>query len=227
MKHLLPTAEVRNDTFGSGYSYFSQHLLSINSQIEPATCKSLWQSIASHYSESVRAYHTLNHLEQLFAQFEKVAHKLKQPHIIALALFYHDIIYDPTRADNERQSAIFFEQTYTSILPNALIKRICALIMLTATHELTDDVDDLDAAYLLDMDLSILGAEWSEYECYAQSVRQEYAHVATADYQNGRIAVLEGLLTHPKLYLTEDYYPRLERQARQNIKREIMALRAS
>ena len=209
------------------YTCFAQHLSAITNHINSTICESLWQDVESHYSEPVRAYHTLNHLEQLFTQFEQIAHKLKQPHIIALALFYHDIIYDPMRADNERQSAIFFEQAYAIILPNSLIKRIYALIMLTATHQLTDDIDDLDAAYLLDMDLSILGAEWSAYECYAESVRQEYAHVAAADYRSGRIAVLEGLLTHSKLYLTDDYYHRLEQQARRNIKREIMALRAS
>ncbi len=223
MKNLTAIMVPNTNTL---YACFAQHLSAITNNINSTTCDLLWQDIASHYSESVRAYHTLNHLEQLFNQFEQVAHKLKQPHIIALALFYHDIIYDPTRADNERQSAIFFEQTYAIILPSALIKRIYALIIMTATHQV-DDADDLDAAYLLDMDLSILGAEWSEYECYAQSVRKEYAHVAAADYQDGRVAVLKGLLTHPRLYLTENYYHRLEQQARQNIKREIMALRAS
>lgn len=59
---------------------------------------------------------------------------------------------------------------------------------------------DSDAAYLLDMDLSILGMTWPEYKYYAQAVRQEYAHVATAAYQMGRIAVLESLLAHPRLY---------------------------
>ena len=87
-----------------------------------------------------------------------------------------------------------------------------------------DKAKKSDAAYLLDMDLSILGASWPEYEQYAQAVRQEYAHISNVDYRVGRIAVLTGLLAHPTLYLTDYYYARLETQARENIKREIILL---
>ena len=203
---------------------FIQHLLAIDNTVMPAISQALWQDIATRYSEPVRAYHTLTHLQQLFDQFEQIKSSLKQPSSIALALFYHDIVYDPTKQDNELQSALFFQQTYANILPSALIKRICELIMLTATHQLTDHSDS-DAAFLLDMDLSVLGADWASYERYAQAVCKEYAHVANKDYHSGRIAVLEGLLAHPRLYLTDDYCNRLEQQARHNIEREIKSLR--
>ncbi len=92
---------------------------------------------------------------------------------------------------------------------------------------LPDDSRDFsDAAYLLDMDLSILGAPWSTYQQYAQAIRQEYAHVADDNYRDGRTAVLQGLLAHPKLYLTDYYYSQLEAQARDNIKRELISLAA-
>ena len=90
--------------------------------------------------------------------------------------------------------------------------------------EWSDKAKKSDAAYLLDMDLSILGASWSEYERYAQAVRQEYAHISNVDYRVGRIAVLKVLLAHSTLYLTDYYYARLETQARENIKREIILL---
>lgn len=105
--------------------------------------------------------------------------------------------------------------------------------MMTATHQMdTLAYEDKisDAAYLLDMDLSILGAPWSEYDQYdqyAQAVRQEYVHVAKENYRVGRITVLEKLLAHSSLYLTAYYHKRLEKQARKNIKREISFLRAS
>ena len=102
--------------------------------------------------------------------------------------------------------------------------------MMTATHQmdtLAHEDKISDAAYLLDMDLSILGAPWSEYDQYAQAVRQEYVHVAKENYRVGRIAVLEKLLAHSSLYLTAYYHKRLEEQARKNIKREISLLYAS
>ncbi|HSP84348.1 MAG TPA: hypothetical protein VLN09_01185, partial [Psychrobacter sp.] len=149
---------------------------------------------------------------------------------IALALYYHDVIYNPRRSDNELESAEYAVEALKGYLSAEQCQHIYALIMMTATHELHECLDKdtvSDAAYLLDMDLSILGAPWSEYHQYAQAVRQEYAHVTKENYRVGRIAVLEKLLTHPTLYLTEYYHARLEEQARDNIKHEINLLRAS
>ena len=71
-----------------------------------------------------------------------------------------------------------------------------------------------------------MGAPWPTYKQYAQAIRQEYAHVADDNYRDGRTAVLQGLLAHPKLYLTDYYYSQLEAQARDNIKRELISLAA-
>ena len=212
---------------------FEWHLSAINNAIEPVILKELWQDIAVRYNETQRAYHSLQHIRQSFAQFEQIKHHLNQPHIIALALFYHDVIYTPTRSDNELKSAEYAVEALISYLTAEQCQYIYALIMMTASHQI-DDIDknsdkakESDAAYLLDMDLSILGASWSEYEQYAKDVRQEYANVSNADYCVGRIEVLEGLLAHLTLYLTDYYHSKLENQARQNIEREIKVLHAS
>ncbi|MDN5694136.1 MAG: hypothetical protein L0G68_03620 [Psychrobacter sp.] len=209
---------------------FAQHFTAINSAVESEKVNNLWQDIAIRYNEAQRAYHSLQHIEQLFAQFEQIKHVLNEPHIIALALFYHDVIYAPTRSDNELKSAEYAVEALRPYLSAAQCQHIYALIMMTANHKLAECSNaqkNFDSAYLLDMDLSILGASWSEYEQYAQAVRQEYAHVSNIDYRVGRRAVLTELLAHPKLYLTDYYYDRLEKQARQNIKREIKILHAS
>ena len=209
---------------------FAQHFTAINSAVEPEKVNNLWQDIAIRYNEAQRAYHSLQHLEQLFMQFEQIKHVLNEPHLIALALLYHDVIYAPTRADNELKSAEYAVEALRPYLSAAQCQYIYELIMMTANHKLADYSNaqkNFDAAYLLDMDLSILGASWTEYEQYAQAVRQEYAHVSNADYRAGRIGILTGLLRHPKLYLTDYYYDRLEKRARQNIKREIKILHAS
>lgn len=206
---------------------FIKHLLAINNTTTPVIGQALWQDIVKNYDEPIRAYHNLNHLRQLFGQFEHVKSRLQQPSIVALALFYHDIIYDPTQQDNELKSAEYAITHLQDYLSTEQCKRVYDLIMMTATHQLDHEDGntlDNDAAYLLDMDLSILAADCSDYQRYAQAVRQEYAHVASDDYRTGRITVLKGLLAHDRLYLTDDYYERLEQQARQNIGQEIEIL---
>ena len=209
---------------------FQQHLSALDSAVTLPQTTALWQDIATHYNEPQRAYHTLKHIQQLFGQFEQIKDKLYQPHIIALALYYHDVIYDPRRSDNELKSAGYAAEVLKNYLSAEQCQHIYTLIMMTATHQLDKLADEdkiSDAAFLLDIDLSILGAPWSEYEQYAKDVRQEYAHVTKVNYCVGRIAVLEKLLMRPMLYLTDDYHSRLEQQARDNIKREITLLHAS
>ena len=210
--------------------YFSMPLSALNNAITSAAITALWQDIAARYNEPQRSYHTLKHIYQLFEQFEHIKHCLHEPHIIALALFFHDVIYDPKRSDNELKSAGYAVEVLKNYLSAEQCQHIYTLIMMTATHQLDKLADEdkiSDAAYLLDMDLSVLGGSWSEYQQYAQALRQEYAHVTKLNYRVGRIAVLQKLLTHTTLYLTEYYHARLEEQARDNIKREISLLRAS
>ena len=206
---------------------FYVHLSALNSDITLEEAQTLWQDIAVRYSEHQRAYHTLQHIQQLFRQFEQIKHHLNEPDIIALAMYYHDVIYEPTRSDNELKSAEFAVEVLGRYLDDDQCQHIYALIMMTANHKINALADHdrySDAAYLLDMDLSILGASWSAYEKYAKAVRQEYLHVPMTDYCVGRTKVLKGLLAHPKLYLTDYYYVQLESQARNNIKREIELL---
>src|SRR5690606_15978893 len=144
---------------------FARHLTAINNAVEPEKVNNLWQDIAIRYSETQRAYHSLQHIEQLFTQFEQIKHVLNEPHIIALALLYHDVIYEPTRADNELKSAEYAVEALRTYLSTEQCQHIYALIMMTANHKLAECSNaqkDFDAAYLLDMDLSVLGASWSE-----------------------------------------------------------------
>lgn len=215
-------------------NHFYLCLSALNDDLTPEEAQALWQDIAMRYDEPQRAYHTLSHIEQLLVQFESMKHYLAEPHIVALALYYHDVIYDPTRADNEQKSAEYAVDALSSYLSQEQCQHIYALIMMTADHQIDESIDSVkyssvkysDAAYLLDMDLSILGAPWSTYERYVQAIRQEYAHVADDNYRDGRTAVLQGLLAHPKLYLTDYYYSQLEAQARDNINRELTSLSA-
>ena len=213
---------------------FTRHLSAISSYITPENASILWQDIAMRYNEPQRAYHSLQHIQQLFGQFDQVKNNLHEPHIIALALLYHDVIYEPTRSDNELKSAEYAVESLTGYLSAEQCQHIYTLIMMTASHQIDkwsnkvkEREEYSDAAYLLDMDLSILGSSWSVYEHYAHAVRQEYAHVLDGDYRVGRMAVLKELLAHPTLYLTDYYYERLEKQARKNIEHEITLLHAS
>ncbi|MER1974028.1 MAG: hypothetical protein ABS880_09695, partial [Psychrobacter alimentarius] len=108
---------------------FSQHLFALNSDITSAESRTLWLDIATHYNETARAYHSLRHIQQLFFQFEHIRQHLHQPHIIALALYYHDVIYNPMRSDNELKSAEYMSDNLSYYLNDQQCQHIYDLIM--------------------------------------------------------------------------------------------------
>lgn len=215
-------------------SLFIHHLQALSPELPVAAVESLWLDIEQRYTEPHRAYHTLAHLEFIFAQFAAGitdSESLHQPSLVALALFYHDIIYHigdkPTTTvaskSNEALSADHAAAQLKDWLNLKQIERIYELILLTESHQLSDTTDS-DAAYLLDLDLSVLGASWSTYQRYSQAVRFEYQHIPIEAYRLGRTKVLQHLLDHPSLYMTERFYTQFEESARANIARELQTL---
>lgn len=198
-----------------------------------------WQILSEYYNAPHRHYHTLRHVAFLLNEWQKHQDQLINADMVALAIYYHDIIYEPLRKDNEYQSALFFADNFASVLSQQQIQVVMSLIEMTAKHSLDsqridDEIqDDLypkiqqfkaDAALFLDMDLSILGMPWVQYKAYAKAVRLEYIQIESAQYQQGRKQVLQRLLAKPYLYLTSYYRQTHEQQARQNIQQELQVL---
>jgi len=69
---------------------------------DTALISSLWEEIRISHSQPIRYYHTLKHLEHIYKEFQS----FKLTPLLEFAIFYHDIIYDVKRDDNEAQSAL-------------------------------------------------------------------------------------------------------------------------
>jgi predicted metal-dependent HD superfamily phosphohydrolase len=144
---------------------------------------------------------------------------MEDAEIVAWAIFYHDIIYNPRRKDNEAQSAQVAAQRLGDLGISAeRIARCQRHILATASHQLQQDPD---TQLLLDIDLGILGADWESYQRYAQQVRKEYAMYPGFLYRRGRRKVLRHFLEKDRIYQTERFMLKWEQQARTNLAREL------
>lgn len=180
-------------------------------------------ALVAHYSEPHRAYHNLAHISDCLEQFEPVRSYAHNPEAVELAIWYHDVIYDPRAKDNEERSAEVAVRTAGEAgLPASFQGSVKALILATKKH---DASLDRDAALMVDVDLSILGREPDRFDQYEGQIRQEYDWVSEEAFTAGRTAVLESFLARPAVYGTEFFKNRYERQARENIERSIRNLR--
>lgn len=179
---------------------------------------SVWEKLVALYSESHRHYHNLTHLDRMLCHMACVA---PDNETIELAIWFHDAIYDPLARDNEARSADLFAECFGTLVSPLLAQKVPQLIL--ATDPKRPRSADPDENLLVDIDLSILGSSPEEYEQYRTDIRKEYAIVPEADFNKGRISVLESFLHHP-IFVTEGF-TNLEARARMNIRREIELLR--
>ena len=106
------------------------------------------------YTAPGRHYHDLKHIEDCLGALACVDDlSVTEREILTEAIWWHDVVYDPTRSDNEELSARLAE---AHVRPD-LRPEVGRLIRLTRTHQV--EPEDRLGAILISIDLRILGAE--------------------------------------------------------------------
>jgi predicted metal-dependent HD superfamily phosphohydrolase len=184
----------------------------------------LMNQLLKAWGEPQRRYHTLVHLRDCLAHAEAAAPLARRPAEVQWALWFHDAVYDPVRADNEQRSADWARAALLQGGGSAdAADRVHALVMATAGH---GDTEDPDTQLLLDIDLAILGTPYARFDAYEREVRAEYAHVDEAAWRAGRGQWVRGMLARPSIFRTAPYRDSFEARARENLARSLRALEA-
>ena len=183
---------------------------------DSAEARKDFDTLLQRYSHSERHYHSLAHLAFMFRFLDSFKDRIERPSELALAVFFHDIIYDSRAKDNEEQSAEVAQQMLSGLgVRERVTQRIVQLILSTKQHRIL--MEGLDNALLLDADLSILASEEVAYRAYAAAIRREYGWVPEAKYRKGRAAVLDHFLSRERIFLLEKNHHALDSQARKNL----------
>ena len=181
--------------------------------------ETLWLEIEKQYSHKSRHYHSLEHLENMFRWADAYKTHFTDWPAMVFAIFYHDAVYKVLKSDNEEKSAELAGKRLRQMqFPETRIELCQKHILATKTHQLSDLSD---TNWLLDIDLSILGADWDSYANYARQVRREYAIYPDLIYNPGRKKVLAKFLDREFIFKTPEFRSRFEAQARNNIQQEI------
>ncbi|MGA6135311.1 metal-dependent hydrolase [Acinetobacter dispersus] len=175
----------------------------------------IFNKLIAAYNEKQRAYHTLQHLYECLVLVDSIRADLNDAHAVALALWFHDAVYNPHAKDNELKSAELFEQYLAQDLSIDIVQKIKQWIIATQKHESTNE---LDLQFLLDIDLAILAASPERFEEYEQQIQQEYAWVDPDVYSIKRKQVLAHFYQTEPLYQTEHFQQSLEKRAKSNLK---------
>ncbi len=178
----------------------------------------LWSDVVEAYNSPNRFYHNLVHIHTMITLAGKHKGSIDNIQAFYLAIFYHDIVYDASRSDNELQSWIYAENHLKNIpIPPNEMALIKIYILATKSHELHDNKE---INLLLDLDLYTLGKPWNDYLNYTKEIRQEYSIYPDNLYFNGRFNVLTHFLNSGNIFKTKIFYDAFETQARLNLTTE-------
>ncbi|TFV63365.1 metal-dependent phosphohydrolase [Geodermatophilus sp. DF01-2] len=188
------------------------------------TSRTEWAAVVAAWGEPHRRYHDLAHLAAVLGLVGELAGAATDPDAVRLAAWYHDVVYDPRRVDNERVSAERARAGLRGLVPPDRVEEVSRLVLLTAGHD--PGPDDANGAVLCDADLAVLAGPPEAYAGYASAVREEYGHLSDAEFTAGRTAVLDHLLALPALYRLPAVAARWTPRARANLAAELSLLRA-
>jgi predicted metal-dependent HD superfamily phosphohydrolase len=187
------------------------------------TSRTEWAAVVAAWSEPHRRYHDLAHLAAVLGLVGELAGAADDPDAVRLAAWYHDVVYDPRRDDNERVSADRARAGLRGLVPGDRVEEVARLVLLTAGHDPAPD--DANGAVLCDADLAVLAAPPEAYAAYASAVREEYRHLSDEEFTAGRTAVLERLLALPALYRLPTVAAEWTPRARANLAAELSLLK--
>lgn len=179
--------------------------------------------LMARYGEPHRHYHTAQHLMDCFERWDRGRSRWADPGALALALWFHDGIYDPRRSDNEARSGEWMASV--AIAAGIDSRRVAwAVRAIAATAHGTVQPEDDGMGLLLDLDLGIVAADRDRFEQYCQQIRQEYCWVPEEIYGPKRRQVLQAFLDRPAIFWTREYRDRHEAKARDNLQYAIAQL---
>jgi predicted metal-dependent HD superfamily phosphohydrolase len=195
--------------------------------VEPPHFEWTWRILEALYTEPHRAYHNLSHVAaclDLLDEFEKDTRPTINRTPVELALMFHDAVYVPGDKRNEELSANLL-RALASVLPwtETTVERAVVAILATRSHETF--VDDPVAQLVVDIDLSILGAEPLAYSDYVHCIRREYKSVSDDAWRVGRTAFLDKMRARAHIFNTGWAEDRFESKARANMQHELDSLK--
>ena len=180
--------------------------------------------LAAH-REPQRVYHSVQHLIDCLNTWEDWAEEASRAHEVAIALWFHDAIYDTNRHDSEARSARWaLDSLSAGGVPLDTVRRIRDLVIATRANE---NPSSDDARLINDIDLAIIGTAPARYDEYEQQLQSEHPQIADFIYRRKRLEILKGLLIRPRIYYTDQARKFLESQARENLTRTITRLSSS
>ena len=185
----------------------------------PALRREIFGQLFSAYTGPDRHYHDIRHVADCLHELDSIRALAQRPEAIELAIWFHDVIYDGLRVDNEERSADAARAALSRLGADAaLIEQVVQLIHFTRHDR---DPETADGRLMVDIDLVSLALPPEAFDENSRRIRREFSHVSDADFVRGRRQMLERFLDRATVFYTAVFRDRYEQAARANLSRVV------
>ena len=164
-----------------------------------------------------RYYHTLVHIEDMLIHVRDFKFKSHKDRILLKwAVWFHDIIYDPSKSDNEAKSAQKLEDFMIALDFKESDINISKWLILVTSHkgEPQTYIEDI----ICDLDLRLFINDQSEI---TRLIRKEFHMQSDKDFYDGRKKFLQFMNNKEHIYHTNLYQNTQSDHAKHNIEDEL------
>ena len=189
-----------------------EKFLSRISTMDPEQINKVKDKLLFFYESFERTYHNLEHIHQCLWELDQVNDFSLDKATVELAIWFHDLVYDPTSKKNEERSQSLMKQMLSEFVNTDILDRASQIIL--------GETLSLEGLIFHDIDFAILGQSTVDYQIYLQNIMEEFIDVPRIVFYIRRKKLLKGLLKD-KIYLTETFNERYEESAIANINREL------
>jgi len=208
------------------FSAFAGTCAALGSDASERLSREVYQELLEKHSESHRGHHVMEHiseclaLTETFLESEKYGYSLEE---ILAVFWFHDIVYVPGRADNEKQSSETARQMMIKLgIDPVVIAKVARLIL--STSEGSSRTTEIEQ-FVHDVDYWVVGSGRYRYIHYMRGIEKEFSSSSlTLRYRFGRIRFLLRTLMGRDIFDTDQFRDAFEKQAKSNIRFELLYL---
>ncbi len=177
----------------------------------------IYRRVLDRYNETNRYYHSLAHIEHCLRMFDQCKPLVTNADALELAIWFHDAILEPCKRDNEARSAEFYRHFADQVHDIETRDLVEHLIMATL-HD-GGSMQDADAIYMVDIDLSSFGLPWPEFLQDSENLRLENSQICDEEYRHKQDYFRNCLLARDRFFQSDFFASRYDTPARENLTR--------
>lgn len=187
------------------------------------------------YQRPDRYYHNMNHilfgLKEIDAREKYFIKELRaNVNLIRMAWWFHDVVYDPWRQDNEYRSMIMAKHILdANEIKSEILMDIMNIIFSTNyTKDMILGHVDTECYIIRDIDFLSMAADPKQFDINSENIDKEYLrHTSQEYYSKKRKEFLTKLYEKDFIYSTDYYQKHYNDKAKRNIERELKKITLS